>query len=531
MIKKLRFYYLLLVAYSKRNTRQILRLGLYLLFVFVFFRLTFFGFWQPLVNRTTAALSKTTYIEGKVGSVKSLNPIFEATEAEKEINQLIFRGLTKIGPSGQIETDLAENYELFGSTDYIFRLKKNIYWQDGKKFTADDVVYTIRQAQDPNLAASARTAFKDVGIEKLDEYTIKFTLKEPFAPFLSQTTLGIIPAHISLKSYRPVGTSGFRVASFSREKIVLTNSKRDLVFKLYPTAEKAILALKQGEIKALGGLSRNEIEQFKNWHNLKIYSQTLPSRVVTIFFNTRAEFVSDKLVRQALAQAAPKEKLLNFANPASEQAQGPFPKENSLGLRQAERFPLDLAKAAQRLESSGWKKQNSFLKKAGKTLTLTLTLPRDPDFEKIAAEIGAMWAKLGIAFQTIELGSEELTDAIKRTQFQAVLTTAEISDDPDQYVLWHSTQIAQGNITSIASPKLDKLLEDGRKSNDLKIRKDRYTEFVRILADESPAIFLYYPGYSWVVNARINNIELNYFQSPADRFQNVSSWKIPKLVI
>lgn len=486
---------------------------------------------MPLVQKSSAQIFKTTYSEGLVGSVKSLNPLFETNEAEKEINHIIFRGLTKIDGNGKIQPDLAESFEIRDNLDYIFYLRKDVFWTDGKPFTADDVVHTFEASQDPNLATKVRTTFKDVKVSKIDDYTVSFKLKEPFAPFLSETSLGIIPKHISLRSYRPVGTTQFKVSSFSTEKVILTNDKIDIVFKLYPTEERALTALKLGEIKAFGGLNNAQLADLKAWRNYNLYTQKLPDRLVAVFFNTRAEAVNEKPVRQALALSTPKEEILKLANKGSEMAAGPLSARNSLQVEQTERFPFDLDKANGLLESAGWKMNNGKRVKDSKALSISLTVSADSEFQEIAKRIGESWQSIGVDFQIITLSNEELSQVIRRTQFQTILTTEEISVDPDQYVLWHSTQVTQGNITALASPKVDKLLEDGRKSNDEEIRKEKYGEFVRILADESPAVFLFYPGYNWLVNKKVGNINITSLNTPAERFDTMGNWQIPRFSI
>jgi len=93
-------------------------------------------------------------------------------------------------------------------------------------------------------------------------------------------------------------------------------------------------------------------------------------------------------------------------------------------------------------------------------------------------------------------------------------------------VLWHSTQVQNSNITGIRSPKLDKLLEDARKTSDTKGRKEQYQLFTTLLLDEAPAVFLYYPEYIWVVSDKVKNVDLEDFYIPVDRFNSYRGWVI-----
>ena len=66
-----------------------------------------------------------------------------------------------------------------------------------------------------------------------------------------------------------------------------------------------------------------------------------------------------------------------------------------------------------------------------------------------------------------------------------------LSKDPDQYVLWHSEQ--NSNISGYKNLRIDKLLEDGRKTADINERKKIYSDFQKYILDDPPASFLYLP--------------------------------------
>ena len=102
----------------------------------------------------------------------------------------------------------------------------------------------------------------------------------------------------------------------------------------------------------------------------------------------------------------------------------------------------------------------------------------------IAEEIKKDWDALGVNTKIKVINNPY-------AEFQALLATQEIPSDPDQYLFWHSTQA--GNISRYKSPKIDKLLEDGRKTLDKTERKDIYSDFQKSIVEETPAIFLFHP--------------------------------------
>ena len=163
-------------------------------------------------------MQKPSFVEGVVGKPTYPNPIFDTTETQKDISNLVFRGLTKVNNKGGLIPDLAESYKAVSDTEYVFKLKKDIYWSDGKKFTSDDVIFTVKTAQDPQWDSPLSESFKDIVIERLNDYEVKFKLKEPFAPFPYATTAGIIPKHIALGKYKPVGTGPFTVKNINKDR-------------------------------------------------------------------------------------------------------------------------------------------------------------------------------------------------------------------------------------------------------------------------------------------------------------------------
>jgi peptide/nickel transport system substrate-binding protein len=172
-----------------------------------------------------------TYIEGLVGSPRFINPILSQTNSvDGDLSRLIFSSLLIYDKDHQLVGDLAENYEISeDQLTYTFYLKQNVKWHDGESFNADDVVFTVSSLQDPEFKSPLRRRFTGVVCEKIDDYTVKFTLKEPFAPFLSMLIFGIIPEHLWYSipaanadlnelNKKPIGTGPWKVASFKKDK-------------------------------------------------------------------------------------------------------------------------------------------------------------------------------------------------------------------------------------------------------------------------------------------------------------------------
>lgn len=531
MLRKVRFFYHYLSAVLKKQWRKVsVAIALLILIAFSF------GFTRQSLSRSfnsfAAKTIKPVFKEAIVGDPKTFNPLFSRLESEKEINSLVFRGLTKVSAEGKVEPDLAESIEIKKNTEYIFKLRSDVLWHDGEKFTADDVVHTLGIVQNSLYDSVIAENFRDVTVKKIDDYTVSLTLREPFAPFLTSTTLGIIPSHIPLTDYRPVGTGEFQFIQAGEDSVTLENATLRIRFQFYPSADAATLALKLGEVHAIA-LSRDKLSEVRSWDNFKVKNPALPYRLITLFYNTRESPLKQKDVRQALSYAIDKNEVVrNSTGSKGKVAANSYALLTTLQAGTKEKYSYNLEKANQLLVAEGWELKDGKRMKEGQQLSLTITTLADHEYEDSAKKIKASWEKLGILVDIAAVSGSELRDqVVPNRTYNVLLSSLLLNPDPDQYVVWHTTQTQQGNVSGISSPRLDKLLEDARKTLDQKVRAEKYVEFSKFLLDEAPAVFLYYPNYTWVYSERVQNLDFSQFHEPVDRFKSASGWVLKRPLI
>lgn len=368
------------------------------------------------------------------------------------ILELIGDGLTKVDESGNAEPNLAASWESpdKGKT-WIFKLKDELFWQDGEKVTSQSIIYQ----------------FSDVEIERPDEKTIVFKLKEPFSPF---------PMAVSRPTFKKglLGTGEWEVIKVSLgqarfvQKLTLKNKGGDKkIINFYPTEERTKLAYKLGEVDILYELL--DAKPYDTWPNTEVFQEIDTDKEVVIFFNTKDKFLSDKTLRQALIYGLSKE----LGGPRAISAISP----NSWAYNpQVKKYSYDAVRAKELIDDLPEELKSN----------LSIGLVTTPALISVAEEIGRQWKELGI--NTFVQVSASIPQ-----EFQAYLAIFDIPTDPDQYSIWHSTQIAT-NISGYESPRIDKLLEDGRVELDLEERRKIYLDFQRFLIEDSPAVFLYHPA-------------------------------------
>ncbi len=359
-------------------------------------------------------------------------------------------GLTKVNETGIVEPNLAKSWETpdKGKT-WVFHLKDNIFWQDGKEVTSETINYQ----------------FSDVTIERPDSKTIIFKLQDPFSPF---------PVVVSRPVFKKglLGTGEWEVTKATIaggfvQKLVLVNEEKDKkIYKFYPTEERAKTAYKLGEVNTLVNIFNPT--PFDTWKTTEIIPEVDQGNVVAIFFNTQDAFLSEKSLRQALAYAIKKD----FEG---KRALSPISPNSWAYNPQVKSYFYDIDRAEELLEDFPEEVRES----------LNIKLVTTPTLLPIAEKITQDWQKAGIK-TTAQVYSGIPTD------YQAFLAIFNYPTDPDQYSIWHSTQEST-NISHYQNPRIDKLLEDGRVELDLEERKKIYLDFQRFLVEDSPAAFLYHP--------------------------------------
>lgn len=381
-----------------------------------------------------------------------------------DILQNISDGLTSIGSDGLPKPGLAASWGIENNgKKYIFRLKANTYYSDGSKLTSDNVPLS----------------YKDVHVIKPDHETIVFQLRDSYAPFLET-----ISHPIFKKGF--IGTGNYIVRDIKLnsdflESLSLVSRKDNTLIKtyaFYPTTDALKVAFALGEVaqaQALPDLTFKDTT-FEHFPNTKITEQTDYSQLVTLFYNTADKDLSDKKFRDALAYALPN------TFPMGERAYSPFSPKSWAFVSDSQHVQ-DQIHAKLLLQSAGFTSQSSIP---------ALTIATLPQYMSVANIIVKNWKMVGITAKI------QVTTALP-SNFQIYLGNFHEPKDPDQYTLWHSDAV--NNITNYKNLRIDKLLEDGRKTVDQNKRLKIYADFQKYLLDDQPASFLYFP-YSYTVTRK-----------------------------
>lgn len=498
------------------------------------------------------------YSEGIIGQPMYINPVLAAgNEADADLTRLIYSGLFKYDSDGKIVPDLAENYEVSGDgLEYTVHLKRDIKWHDGEPFGSDDVIFTIQAIEDPAFKSPLRQNWQGVGVEQIDENTLKFILPAAYAFFPNNLTVGIIPKHVwetvapanfSLAEYnlRPVGTGPYESVDFSKDSggMILSYKLaanpeyfsaspyiKTITFQFYPDEDSMIEAYNNKQIFGTSSLSPDKLKDVKSQRSANIISATLP-RYFAVFFNQQKnKAIADRDVRKALSQAVDRADIVGkvFEGQGRE-IFSPLPPGALGATDDVKKFDFNIEDAKKTLDEAGWKAgDDGFRVKSGEPLEFTLVTTDWPQLVDTANILKSEWeaigAKVDIDFESI---GDIQQNFIRPREYDALLFGQSWPmAEPDPYSFWHSSQTKDPglNLSLYSNPDVDKILEKLRAENDEEKREELYGDFQRELTDDIPAIFLYSPNYLSVMNKKVQGVDVTSLVSSDQKFANVTEW-------
>ncbi len=489
-----------------------------------------------------------TLTEGVVGSPRFVNPLLALSDSDRDLVALTYAGLLGEDGNGNLVPKLAESYTVSpdGKT-YTFILRKDAVFSDGSAVTADDVVFTIQKAQDPALKSPEYANWTGIAARALDTRTVEFTLSKTYAPFVGNTTLGILPAHLwkgvadeefpfSILNTEPVGAGPFTVSSVSRDKSGIISEYNLAANKSYVLGrpyldgirfvflsdnQELTDALKNGQVQSAYGIPGTG-------------AHTAPySRVFGVFFNPNQNPAFARLeVRKALSLALNRDSIVNdvlggFANPLI----GPVPPGSDVPNLPIPNSATRIADATKTLESAGWVYNSTTraweLPKSTLTLSITLRTSNVPELKAVATAVKEDWEALGVPV-SIELyeAGDLAQNVIRPRKYDALLFGMVIGRDRDLYAFWDSAERNDPglNIALYANKDVDTLLEKSRVETNPSAVSADVAKINELVSADYPAAFVYAPDFLYTVPPELSGLMLPQITAPSDRFATAAVW-------
>ena len=272
------------------------------------------------------------YLEGLVGSPRFINPIYaQGSDVDRDLVEIIFSSLV---PDLTRELKVLEDGRVYEIT-----LKDNVFWHDGEKLTADDVIFTIKTIQNPDYKSPLRANYLGIEVQKINDYALSLKIKDPYSAFWERLEdLKIMPEHIwqdispqnfLLTNYnlKPIGSGPYQFKNLKQNganvivslelakfKDYFANDSQKpylsgISFRFFATEADLVNAAKRKEIDGFAVTSPTYFDLFDKGTYNEV-SLSLP-RYFAIFFNSdKSKFLADAKIRQALNYAVNKVEII-----------------------------------------------------------------------------------------------------------------------------------------------------------------------------------------------------------------------------
>ena len=492
----------------------------------------------------TAAAGKD-FVIGFHGDATSLNPVI-ATDGQSYIAEWpIYDSLVELDEKLGVKPLLAESWEVSrDALTYTFKLKKGVKWHDGKPFTARDVAFTFYSVLDPKVTTPHRGYFDAlVGfpeltnkdnpkkpeelaqkpIEVLDDHTIRFRLRYPYGAFLAvlvNPRAGIVPEHI-LKGQdlnttefnrKPIGTGPFKFVEWKRGERIVLEANPDyhagrpaldrLIYRVIPDTVVLLQELRAGGVDFIERPPLTEMARLKQTPGFKVLTADNTSYTYFGFRQDLAPF-DDLQVRRALYHAIDipaivREVLQGYGTVAT----GQFPPGSWAFDPSVKPYPYDPNRAKALLAEAGWKPgSDGVLQKDGRRLSFSLKHDQaDQTVKDTSIIIQEFLKKIGVEARIEPLDWPTFVKKLFASDFEGIVVGWTNFHDPDPfaYSIWHSGQWKGRNFAHYKNPRADAALEAARRAGDQAERKRQYAEFSKILMEDAPYVFLYFPQQVYV---------------------------------
>ncbi len=494
-------------------------------------------------------------INAMIGEPSNLVAMIAGDSASSAIAANIFNTLIKYDENLNHAPELASQWIISDDQKTItFKLKENLFWADGTPLTSDDVLFTWRLVTDPNTRtpyASDYLLVKDAQTPNKQTFTV--TYEQNYAPALDTwASLQILPKHVlkdedinnTFFSRKPTGSGYYQLDQWiNGQQVTLKRNKNStqgqaliekLTSRIIPDTSSQFLELIADNIDLMNINPIQYQRVFPSREDLKqkigLYKE-LGNGYTYLGFNLKQAPFNDPKVRQAMNYAINKEEIIKgVLLGLGEAIASPYKPGTRWNNESLSPYPYDPSKALALLKEAGYEKNTAgILVKDGKPFEFEILTNQNKQREMTAVLVQRRLKEIGIdvKIRVLEWASF-INRFIKTGDFKAVVLGWSLSLDPDQFNIWHSSQQGPGqfNFVGYENPRVDELLELGRRELDNDKREEIYHEFSKLLLEDSPIVYLY-AGYGLsAINKRVQGIKKP--APPAGIYQNSYEWFIPQ---
>ena len=507
---------------------------------------------------STSAHAASTFVYCSEGSPEGFNPsMYTSGTTFDASSKAIFNRLLEfdVGTT-TAKPALAESYTASADgLEYTFKLRKGVKFQTSKTFTpsrdfnADDVIFSFARQWDVNhpyhkVSNASYEYFTGMGMDslikdivKVDDYTVKFVLNQPEAPFLANLAMDFASifsaeqADMLMKKgtpeqldIDPVGTGPFQKVQYQKDSLIRYTAFDDyfkgraqidrLVFSITPDASVRYAKMKAGECHAMPYPNPADITQMGTDKDINLLSQE-GLNVGYLAFNTQKPPFDDIRVRQAMNSATNKQAIIDSVfQGAGKIAKNPIPPTIWSYNNKVVDYQYDPVKAKKLLKEAGY--ANGF---DTNIWAMPVQRPYNPNARRMAEVMQEDWSKVGVNAEIVTYEWGEYLNRSKKGEHDTVLLgwTGD-NGDPDNflYVLLGCDGVGGSNRAQWCNEEFNDLLLKAKLVADQDVRTKYYEDAQQVFKREAPWItvahsIVYQPLRKEVKGYKIDPLGGHYF--------------------
>ncbi|QTN01559.1 ABC transporter substrate-binding protein [Sediminibacillus dalangtanensis] len=433
-----------------------------------------------------------------------LDPHKTPAHSSIRIYSQIYEGLLTFDENMEVKGQLATDWEQPDDTSYVFHLVEGVKFHNGREMNADDVVYSFERILDEETASHIASYFSNVEkVEAEDDYTVKFTLSEPDATFLSYLTNAsavVVPKEVVEENedlqQTAVGTGPFKLEEWVPDNHVTLVKNEDYYIDDQPKLDEVVYNTMKEESSRLSAIRTGEVDlttlsaksasllQDQDGVNIMDY-QSLEYSYVG--FNVDKEPFNNEKVRQALSLATDRQSIAEIVWDGDAVVSGPVAPSMgdwAIDVSKEELYQRNLEMAKDLLAEAGY--PDGFE-------TVITTASTYPDMVDTAQLLQQQWKEIGVQAEINQIEWGEYIDTWSNTSADVLVGRNGSGTDPDRSLNYFFNTEGSANVWNFSNEEYDNLVEKGRKTLDKAERKEIYAQAQEQIINLSPNLFLVSP--------------------------------------
>jgi len=186
---------------------------------------------QQQIEASNSENNKINELKLGIAQIDTMNPILSNNKNIQDISKLIYDPLITLTPEYKTQACLAKEWAKESDNSYLIKLRENVKWTSGERFTAEDVKFTIDRLKDTQSIYSYNVEYV-IGIEIIDDYTVKINLDREVPFFEYNLTFPILSKAYyesqdfvnTEKNNAPVGTGKYKISELKPSYIILVKN-------------------------------------------------------------------------------------------------------------------------------------------------------------------------------------------------------------------------------------------------------------------------------------------------------------------